>query len=46
MYVGFRADEVKNSESLGLGMLGKGIAKIARLKPDPYVNLLLGGTNS
>lgn len=35
--------DVKNSESLGLGMLGKGIAKLARLKPDPYVNMLLGG---
>lgn len=41
-----RAQDVKNSESLGLGMLGKGIAKLARLKPDPYVNMLLGGTSS
>lgn len=38
-----RAKDVKNSESLGLGMLGKGIAKLANLKPDPYVNILLGG---
>lgn len=38
-----RADGLKSGENFGLGLLGRGIAKIARSKNDAYVNVYVQG---
>lgn len=41
-----RAEKLYNDETLGAGVLGKAIAKVGRLKIDPYVNFIIGGART
>jgi hypothetical protein len=38
-----RAEDLRNKENLGLGLVGRGIAKLASLKVDAYVNVSIAG---
>ena len=40
-----RGVKLYNAENLGMSVIGKAVAKVARLKIDPYVNIKLGGTH-
>jgi hypothetical protein len=40
-----RAEDLHNKENLGLGLLGRGVAKLAHLKVDGYCNISLAGTS-
>jgi hypothetical protein len=40
-----RGERIPNKETLGLGLIGRGIAKVANLKIDAYVNIKLSGTS-
>jgi hypothetical protein len=38
-----RAENLFNDETLGVPFFGKAVAKLARLKIDPYINFAIGG---